>query len=1041
MNTNSMIRAKTTLWPKRLLKIFAILAALGLLAFVITVLLIFIFSRFNPNNQFSKEAIMEILSKETVVYYSDGKTVMGSFFEDIHRDYVPFDSIPKTMIQAVISAEDKNFFKHGGVDYRAILYAIADDIRSFSFKRGGSSLTQQTAKNLFPNRSRNKFQRLLAKFPELVNAFRLEKFFSKEEILEFYLNQFYVSGNGHGVAIAARYFFGKELSQLGLVELAFIAGSVKGPNQYNPFISRSVEQKELKYKRAKSRVKYVLDKMWENKYINDEQYKKAVKDSIPFSKGSFRFKLSTNIVKVRQFIERENIMEILEDYGVEDYASEGLKIYTTLDPNLQVASEYATNKNLSQLSIILEGYNPPKNEYMNIVPEILPGRFYVAKICSTQLDKGKYPKIQVQMGSSKAWLSQNSLKEFFTLLNWHENGNRSPMKEAEWKKFFHSHLQKGNLILCSSPMLFPLDKIYEGELEFENTPKLQGGSRILKGGKILANVGGFRNVGYDRVNQAVRQFGSTFKPMVYAAACAVGWTPMDTLHNYRQLFRLGNTFYFPRPDHEPEDLVSMAWAGRRSENIASVYLLYNLLAKLNFNEFWKIAKTYGIHPDVFEGSGQFTEFVRDSLGFLLYEPRKNDIRFEKAKEEFAIDLVFDGRDEEAAYLKNLPYGWGYSKEAESLKGSSKEENILRREILQECFLNYLEFAKERNYKALYIHPASHKLSYFTKKPPVHWSLADPEAKNELDENLYINEKISIKSIFELEKKIPNVDLGSNSYAPENLFYSREFKALVSLKYMVEFAKKLGITHKMDPVLSFPLGSNVISLSEATEVYQTMKDGVRYVSDKTGESQLLVEKITLPNGKVIYEDIMEAEEVLDSKTKWGVQSILRNIVEGGTGRKVKEEVKVKVNVGGSDLNLSIPSYGKTGTTNDHRNGAFLGFISGPLGKNRGLSVKDGFAIGVYVGYDDNKKMEHNGFRGFGGTVSLDAWIQMANAITQAFDYAGSVDKFDLGLQVDPHWPLEDEDLHSTIKVKQINGLPLSQTSDSSSAASYFYLREP
>ncbi|MBF0432677.1 MAG: transglycosylase domain-containing protein, partial [Fibrobacteria bacterium] len=126
----------------------------------------------NPDGLFTREGILSILSKESTVYYRDKKSRIGTFFEDIHRDYISYDSIPTTLIHAVTSAEDKNFFKHGGMDFKAILYAMLDNVKSLAIRRGGSTLTQQTAKNLFPTHGFGKWNRIKAKIPELVNAYR-----------------------------------------------------------------------------------------------------------------------------------------------------------------------------------------------------------------------------------------------------------------------------------------------------------------------------------------------------------------------------------------------------------------------------------------------------------------------------------------------------------------------------------------------------------------------------------------------------------------------------------------------------------------------------------------------------------------------------------------------------------------------------------------------------------------------------------------------------------------------------------------------------
>ena len=210
------------------------------------------------------------------------------------------------------------------------------------------------------------------------------------------------------------------------------------------------------------------------------------------------------------------------------------------------------------------------------------------------------------------------------------------------------------------------------ELEIAQRPEIQGGAQILHDGRVVANVGGFENTGYDRVNQARRQFGSAFKPLVYAAALELGWKPLDALPNFRQLFRMGNVFYFPKPDHAPEDTVSIAWAGRRSENVASIYLLFHLFDKTPFARFWEIGREIGFAPENFNMQGEFEIYVRDTLGLILNQDRARELLYQKETGDLAIDLTFEGKVGEAEALKTLPYGIGFGKEQQKYANSGRE---------------------------------------------------------------------------------------------------------------------------------------------------------------------------------------------------------------------------------------------------------------------------------------------------------------------------------------------------------------------------------
>ncbi len=1011
--------------------------------------------RQNPGNTFTREGIMQILSRESTVYFSDGKNKVGTFFEGQHRDYVPYDSIPPALIDALVSAEDAQFFQHGGVDYKAIAYAMMDNVKSMSIKRGGSTLTQQTAKNLFNRRGRS----IGGKVKELVNAYRLERNFSKQEILEFYLNQFYVSGNGHGVRIAARYFFNKELANLNLLECAFIAGSVKGPNQYNPFIQPNTEKKDAAIRKAQYRVAYVLKQLYRHGKIDKRKYAEAMHQKLEFRRGAFRFTLSTNMVKVKRLLETPAMQEVLARHDVADFMTEGLQITTTLDANMQRASEYAAYANLSRLDLILRGYRPPKDSQVSLVSHFTPGGFYTGRIigpvaADTSVKAAKGSKgvkaetakpgalqaLEVAFGTARGVIPPAALERF--LRNWNRNKTGSgdlpgPAARAE---VLGEHFGAGRTVFCAVPYRYdPDEKASDAsraaereapvELEIMQRPEIQGGAQIVREGRVLANVGGFGNTGYDRVNQARRQFGSAFKPIVYAAALELGWKPLDPLPNYRQLFRLGTTFYFPKPDHAPEDTVSMAWAGRRSENLASIYILFHLFDKLPFAAFWEKAREIGMAPENFNMQGEFEIFVRDSLGLVLDRERGRELLYQKEIGDLAIDLTFEGHVGEAEALKTLPYGLGYARERQKYAGGSDKEDRLRRRILGRTYLAYRDLA--RTYErgdmaaagprfAVARHDVDGRPGLFAERPDSGWTPVS-DADFVPGDSLLVEGEISIAALKRLEAKLAARE-GEDppGYTKENLHASQDFRALAALRYIVHFSRKLGLVSPLDPVISYPLGVNVITLGEAVNAYQSLKDGYVYKT-KFGNPQLFIEKIALADGTVIFEDYLEREKVLSEKARLGVEAILASVVQGGTGQQISRELKVPAPEGGVEIGL--PAYGKTGTTNDYRNGAFLGFIAAPKGIGKGFDAPSGFTLGAYVGFDDNAVMSHKGFKGTGSSVAIPAWIGMARSVALIDAFAERIDLLDLEVQASGTAPFFQQEKYAKVLVSKRTGLPL------------------
>ena len=372
-----------------------------------------------------KSTILARINEETTIYTLDEETRLGSFFDSAHRTYVPISEVPAHMIRAIVASEDKNFYNHIGVDPFAILGAFIDGVANgFRFRRGGSSITQQTVKNILDRREHS-FKR---KFKEMIRALQLERMYSKNQIIEFYLNQFHVTANGNGIGIAAKYYFNKDVRDLDLVEAAFIAGSVKAPSKYNPFIKYSREAREKAWVNADERKNYVLRRMYQQGWITKEELKGAWNTRVPFRKGKFRTSEVALVSLVRNQLNRKEILEALQLDSLRELDHAGLKIYTTLDAKLQEKAQLMMRRNLSRLETILKGFSTEKPDKFRPLRSLEVNQFYYGKVKA--LRGGPKPSVEISFGLPTGTIPYESLVRTAKHLNLPTyNGWKFHMKE------------------------------------------------------------------------------------------------------------------------------------------------------------------------------------------------------------------------------------------------------------------------------------------------------------------------------------------------------------------------------------------------------------------------------------------------------------------------------------------------------------------------------------------------------------------------------------------------------------------------------------
>ena len=900
-------------------KIFWIFIILAFLASAAGAGALYYFVALHPGDAIKPENIRSILGKESPVLYNDGKTRLGVFFSEAHRQYVPYDEIPVNFINALVASEDNRFFSHFGFDIFGIARATLKNIQSRRIVQGGSTLTQQTAKNLFKRQDRS----LKAKLKELLFALRLEYHYSKEKIFEFYANQFYVSGNGHGLGVAARYYFDKKPEELSLLQCAYIAGSVKRPNAYNPFRKRTEEQRKKALELGRARVNYVLGKMLELGMISEYQYGLAKFSDMKFDNGRVGYSLDYVMEMVKDAVTSEEVIAILEEHNVANIATSGVRIITTVDQAMQEQALYSLRHDLSRLDVRLRGYE--REEVQKELQELnysgdttlKEHAFVFGTIMETGGTKDGSYQVKVDLGQKfgtgiidKKGLSRlvTARARLKTNNPWHE------VKDKDYLNFL-KQLQKDDLVWVSVRGRADEDNIL---LELEKFPEVNGGALVLKDGEIKAVAGGVENRFYNRAIYAKRTMGSSFKPFVFAAALQLGWNSVDRLRNSRDVFIFQNDPYFPRPDHDsPFDEVSMSWAGVKSENVASVWLLSRLCDKLTSEQFREVAAYVDMAPrttgEEEESYTQFRSRIRDIFGIVISRDVLRKAAYQHALDNIETDLIFAGRAREYESIKGMHYGLNFQEykemveeeledEEEEPTDSRKNELMLRQDILDNNFLDlerlrqqledfkstlwqqdsfFLPHAtlkqtsdeiEQSEPRAMLFYDDFANRYYFLRKPEASggmrliapYNLRDYLERQDYDQrqrfwqNVILDGKVSVEGFDilvnqvgrELERleKLP-------PYSMDILENIQDYRILVGLHYLIAFAKDLGVESELQPVLSFPLGSNVVTLLEAVRMYEALVTGVVTTTGKftDDENTLLsiIDRIESAEGEVLY----------------------------------------------------------------------------------------------------------------------------------------------------------------------------------------------
>lgn len=1062
-------------------KLFFSLIGLGFLSVASVIGVIYYLVVVNPGPEIKIDNIRSILGKESHVLYNDGRTRLGAFFDQNHRQYVKYEKIPVDFVNALVAAEDNQFFSHFGFDPAGITRAAIKNIQAGRVVQGGSTLTQQTAKNLFKRTDRS----LQAKLKELLFALRLEYWYSKEQIFEFYSNQFYVSGNGHGLGVAARYYFNKKPQELTLLECAFIAGSVKRPNAYNPFIKKTREKEREAIELGRRRANYVLRNMYELDMIGLGRYREVLSNEIVFNKGEVGYSRDYTMDLVTEAVSSKQVQEALEQHGITNVAVSGIRIITNIDKELQEYSLQKLRSELSRLDIRLRGYEREEvqKEYQKLKYKgdytVAKGAFLFGTV--DEIDRNvDDPEIKISFSRNEGTgvIDKSGLTTALTAYARYRKNRWSESDDTDTELLLEE-IRSGDKVWVSVEAI-------EGssvKLTLEKYPQVQGGSLVMHKGEIIAVVGGTENRFYNRAIDARRTMGSSFKPFLYAAAVQLGWNAADVLNNKRDIFVYQAQPYFPRPDHDPKsEKVSMSWAGVHSENVASIWLTAHLCDKLSLEQLHEVAFNLDLAPKVVDGDKEpyssYRSRIRDQYGIQVNRDALRKAAFEKAVISVETDFIFEGLKPEYELLSSLHYGQGFDRfyadieaelieKAQTLRSYEREELELRKEIVSTSYLSLQQRMTELD---TFISQLNDPLAFFSTATPAEESepsllyfdrlkehyvftkertrtpsmlpvnlkrlqdyLLDKQVgeQKEFWQQVVLDGDVSVAAFELLQDQVAREYSRLEAQLPysfETLAEIEDFRILVGLHYLIGLAREFGVKSPMEPVLSFPLGSNVVTLYETTRIYEGLATGkVNFYGDSadegSGAALAVIDRIESAEGRVLYKSEKEERRILDKRTQIEISHILENTVKFGTGRYADRSVKIQPS-GGIDaknfegLEVTVPLLGKTGTANRYTNAAFYGFMPGLAPNGEGVDLEDGYTIGVYVGYDNNDPMRRTSSRISGAAGALPTWTGIVQQLVKKNHYASKLDPVEISFSGLP--VLREADGQNNLMVSEEHG---------------------
>ena len=516
------------------------------------------------------ERLKDVQLQVPLRVYAHSGELMAEFGEQ-HREPVRYDQLPQAVVDAILATEDDRFFHHPGVDYQGLVRAMVELIRTGKKRQGGSTITMQVARNFFLSREKT----YLRKLTEIFLALKIEHYLSKQEILELYLNKIYFGHRAYGISAAARVYYGVDIDQLTIPQIAMIAGLPKAPSANNPISNP---------KRALQRRNYVLGRMYALDFLDADTYRKALDtpDNASLHKAAVELKAPWVAEMVRRYMR--------EHYGDDVYTA-GYKVYTTLDATRQRAANAAARKALLDYD--------QRHGYRGVVRHI-----ELADVLDEERVAGELKTVPSYGGLEPALVT--AVEDQSVQLRLRDGQAASLDRDGfSWARKYITVNQRGPKLKQASDVLARGDIVYlqplkQGHWRLAQIPRVTGALVSVRpeDGALQALVGGFDFYlsKFNRALQAQRQPGSSFKPFIYSAALNKGYTVASLFNDAPVVFDDPSLETTWRPENYSGKFYGptrMRVALTHSRNLVSI----RLLRAIGPHYAARYVQRFGFRPD------------------------------------------------------------------------------------------------------------------------------------------------------------------------------------------------------------------------------------------------------------------------------------------------------------------------------------------------------------------------------------------------------------------------------------------------------------